>query len=221
MDNLKFTEDEIQRYARHITLPQVGGLGQRKLMNAKVLVIGAGGLGSPLLLYLAAAGVGNIGIIDDDKVELSNLQRQIIHKTNKIGSYKTDSAKETILSINPNINIMTYKERFSIFNAENIISQYDIVADGSDNFGTRFLANDTCFLTKKTLIKIKHQALEWEYFLNWSETTKTLRDLQIQTFQYLQWVNLRKILLKILMIKKIHIQKNHFLENFILIMEKY
>ena len=152
MDDLGFSEDEIQRYARHITLPQVGGLGQRKLMNAKVLVIGAGGLGSPLLLYLAAAGVGNIGIIDDDKVELSNLQRQIIHKTNKIGSHKTDSAKETILSINPNINIMTYKERFSIFNAENIISQYDIVADGSDNFGTRFLANDTCFLTKKTLV---------------------------------------------------------------------
>ena len=107
MTNLGFTEDEIQRYARHITLPQVGGIGQRKLINAKVLVIGAGGLGSPLLLYLAAAGVGTIGIIDDDKVELSNLQRQIIHKTNMIGTHKTDSAKETILSINPNIKVIT------------------------------------------------------------------------------------------------------------------
>ena len=152
MSDLEFTEDEIQRYARHITLPQVGGIGQRKLMNAKVLVIGAGGLGSPLLLYLAAAGLGTIGIIDDDKVELSNLQRQIIHKTNKIGAHKTDSAKETILSINPNINIITYKERFSISNAEKIISKYDIVADGSDNFGTRFLANDVCFLSKTTLV---------------------------------------------------------------------
>ena len=152
MTNLEFTEDEIQRYARHITLPQVGGVGQRKLMNAKVLVIGAGGLGSPLLLYLAAAGVGTIGIIDDDKVELSNLQRQIIHKSNMIGAHKTDSAKETILSINPNIKVITYKKRFSFSNAEDIVSKYDIVADGSDNFGTRFLVNDVCFLTKKTLV---------------------------------------------------------------------
>ena len=152
MTNLEFTEDEIQRYARHITLPQVGGIGQRKLMNAKVLVIGAGGLGSPLLLYLAAAGIGTIGIIDDDKVELSNLQRQIIHKNSMIGTHKTDSAKETILSINPNIKVITYKKRLTFSNAEDIVSKYDIVADGSDNFGTRFLVNDTCFLTKKILV---------------------------------------------------------------------
>ena len=152
MTNIEFTEDEIQRYARHITLPQVGGIGQRKLMNAKVLAIGAGGLGSPLLLYLAAAGVGTIGIIDDDKVELSNLQRQIIHKTSMIGTYKTDSAKTTILTINPNINVITYKKRFTFSNAEAIVSKYDIVADGSDNFGTRFLVNDACFLTKKPLV---------------------------------------------------------------------
>lgn len=152
MSDFDFTEDEIQRYARHITLPQVGGVGQRKLMNAKVLVIGAGGLGSPLLLYLAAAGVGTIGIIDDDLVELSNLQRQIIHKTNKVGTPKTDSAKETILSINPNINVITYKERFTIYNAEKIASNFDIVADGSDNFGTRFLANDVCYLLKIPLV---------------------------------------------------------------------
>jgi adenylyltransferase/sulfurtransferase len=152
VSDFDFTEDEIQRYARHITLPQVGGVGQRKLMNAKVLVIGAGGLGSPLLLYLAAAGVGTIGIIDDDLVELSNLQRQIIHKTNKVGTAKTDSAKETILSINPNINVITYKERFTIYNAEKIASNFDIVADGSDNFGTRFLTNDVCYLLKIPLV---------------------------------------------------------------------
>ena len=152
MNDLGFTEEEIQRYARHITLPQVGGTGQRKLIDSKVLVIGAGGLGSPVLLYLAAAGVGTIGIIDDDKVELSNLQRQIIHTNNNINNYKTDSAKEAILSINPNIKVITYKERFTFKNAENIVSDYDIVADGSDNFGTRFLANDVCYLQHKTLV---------------------------------------------------------------------
>ena len=152
MNDLGFTEEEIQRYARHITLPQVGGTGQRKLIDSKVLVIGAGGLGSPVLLYLAAAGVGTIGIIDDDKVELSNLQRQIIHTNNNINKYKTDRAKEAILSINPNIKVITYKERFTFKNAENIVSDYDIVADGSDNFGTRFLANDVCYLQHKTLV---------------------------------------------------------------------
>jgi len=152
MSDLGFTDEEIQRYARHITLPQVGGIGQRKLINSKVLVIGAGGLGSPLLLYLAAAGVGTIGIIDDDKVELSNLQRQIIHTNKSINTYKTDSAKEAILSINPNTKVTTYKERFTYRNAEDIVSDYDIIADGSDNFGTRFLANDVCYLKRKTLV---------------------------------------------------------------------
>ena len=152
MKDFDFTEEEIQRYARHITLPQVGGMGQKKLMQAKVLVVGAGGLGSPLLLYLAAAGVGTIGIIDDDKVELSNLQRQIIHKNKNLGKYKTISAKEGVLSINPNINVITYKERLNFLNAESIINQFDIVADGSDNFATRFLVNDTCYLLKKTLV---------------------------------------------------------------------
>ena len=152
MNDLGFTDEEIERYARHITLPQVGGIGQRKLINSKVLVIGAGGLGSPLLLYLAAAGVGTIGIIDDDKVELSNLQRQIIHTNDNINIHKTDSAKKAILAINPNINVITYKERFSVKNAEDIVSKFDIVADGSDNFGTRFLANDVCYLKNKTLV---------------------------------------------------------------------
>tara|TARA_B100000686_G_scaffold101382_1_gene108568 strand:- start:15476 stop:16282 length:807 start_codon:yes stop_codon:yes gene_type:complete len=152
MNDLDFTEEEIHRYARHITLPQVGGKGQKKLMQSKVLVIGAGGLGSPLLLYLAAAGVGTIGIIDNDKVELSNLQRQIIHKNSNIGINKTISAKESILSINPNIKVITYSERLNISNAENIIKNFDIIADGSDNFGTRFLTNDVCYLLKKTLV---------------------------------------------------------------------
>ena len=152
MTNFDFTEEEIQRYARHITLPQVGGKGQRQLMNSKVLVIGAGGLGSPLLLYLAAAGIGTIGIIDDDKVELSNLQRQIIHKNKNIGMPKTLSAKKSILSINPNINVITYNERFNVINANKILKNYDIIADGSDNFGTRFLVNDTCYLLNKTLV---------------------------------------------------------------------
>jgi len=152
MSDLGFTDEEIQRYARHITLPQVGGIGQRKLINSKVLVIGAGGLGSPLLLYLAAAGIGTIGIIDDDKVELSNLQRQIIHTNDNINAYKTDSAKEAILAINPNIEVIAYKERLTFKNAEDIISNYDIIADGSDNFGTRFLTNDVCYLKRKTLV---------------------------------------------------------------------
>ena len=152
MNNIDFTEEEIQRYARHITLPQVGGVGQKKLMKAKVLIIGAGGLGSPLLLYLAAAGVGTIGIIDDDIVELSNLQRQIIHKNKNIGIDKTKSAKESILSINPNIKVITYKERLNLKNAEKIIKNFDIIADGSDNFGTRFLTNDVCYFLKKTLV---------------------------------------------------------------------
>ena len=152
MDNFNFTEEEIQRYARHITLPQVGGVGQKKLMEAKVLIIGAGGLGSPLLLYLAAAGVGTICIIDDYKVELSNIQRLIIHKNKNIGIDKTKSAKESILSINPNIKVITYNERLNIKNAEKIIKNFDIVADGSDNFGTRFLTNDVCYFLKKTLV---------------------------------------------------------------------
>ena len=152
MNDTDFTEEEIQRYARHITLPQVGGKGQKKIIQSKVLVIGAGGLGSPLLLYLAAAGVGTIGIIDDDKVELSNLQRQIIHKNENIGINKTISAKESILSINPNTKVITYDERLNVSNAEKIIKNFDIIADGSDNFGTRFLTNDVCYFLEKTLV---------------------------------------------------------------------
>lgn len=149
---MDFTEEQLQRYARHILLPEVGGEGQAKLLNAKVLVVGAGGLGAPVLLYLAAAGVGTIGIVDDDVVDLSNLQRQIIHSTKTIDVAKVDSAKERLLAINPNLNINIHQLRLNVDNITGIISDYDIVADGTDNFATRFLINDACYFEKKTLI---------------------------------------------------------------------
>lgn len=149
---MSLTDDQLERYARHIILKEVGGSGQQKLLNAKVLVIGAGGLGSPLLMYLAAAGVGTIGIIDDDQVDLSNLQRQIIHMTKALGSEKVTSAKNIIADINPDINVITYAKRLDDGNAEDIISGYDIVADGCDNFTTRFLVNDACLKNKIPLI---------------------------------------------------------------------
>lgn len=138
------TDDQLDRYARHLILKQVGGAGQQTLLSSRVLVIGAGGLGSPLLLYLAAAGVGNIGIIDDDHVDMSNLQRQVIHTTDHVGSLKTDSAKEMIRQINPDVTITPFSERLSPENAERIMADYDIIADGCDNFETRFLINDIC-----------------------------------------------------------------------------
>ncbi len=144
--------EQIDRYARHLVLKEVGGPGQQKLLAAKVLIIGAGGLGSPLALYLAAAGVGTIGIVDDDKVSLSNLQRQIIHNNADVGRLKTESARETIEALSPDINVIPYAERLTSANAMDIISGFDIVADGSDNFETRYLVNDACFLARKTLV---------------------------------------------------------------------
>jgi molybdopterin-synthase adenylyltransferase len=149
---MALSDDQLERYARHVILKEVGGPGQQKLMRAKVLVIGAGGLGSPLLMYLAAAGVGTIGIIDDDTVDLSNLQRQIIHTTPDLNRTKTDSAKSTIQSLNPDINVIAYAERLTSDNAADIIKKYDIVADGCDNFTTRFLVNDLCLHNKIPLI---------------------------------------------------------------------
>lgn len=149
---MSLSDDQLERYARHIILKEVGGPGQQKLMKARVLVIGAGGLGSPLMMYLAAAGVGTIGIIDDDDVDLSNLQRQIIHMTPSLGSKKVLSAKKTINELNPEINVITYAERLDENNADDIISAYDIVADGCDNFTTRFLVNDICMKNKLPLI---------------------------------------------------------------------
>jgi adenylyltransferase/sulfurtransferase len=149
---MALSDDELKRYARHIVLHEVGGPGQQKLKAAKVLVIGAGGLGSPVIFYLAAAGVGTIGVVDNDTVSLSNLQRQILHTTDRVGMPKTASARETVHALNPHINLVEHVTRIDASNALEIIAQYDIVADGSDNFPTRFLVSDACYLAKKILV---------------------------------------------------------------------
>jgi adenylyltransferase/sulfurtransferase len=150
--DLDFTEDEIRRYSRHILLDEVGGIGQARLKAAKVLVIGAGGLGSPLVLYLAAAGIGTIGIVDDDRVEISNLQRQIAHTTARIGASKVASAAEAAGALNPGVVIEPHAMRLDADNALDLITRYDIVCDGTDNFATRFLVADACALAKRTLV---------------------------------------------------------------------
>ncbi|HWE18897.1 MAG TPA: molybdopterin-synthase adenylyltransferase MoeB [Hyphomicrobiaceae bacterium] len=149
---MALTALEIERYKRHLVLREVGGQGQQKLKAARVLVIGAGGLGSPLLMYLAAAGVGAIGIIDDDRVSLDNLQRQIVHGTPQIGVPKVASAAETIARLNPHVAVETYDQRINAENALSLIGRYDIVADGSDNFATRYLVSDACYLARKPLV---------------------------------------------------------------------
>ena len=149
---MELSELEIQRYSRHIILQDVGGKGQLKLKRAKVLLIGAGGLGSPAGLYLAAAGIGTIGLVDGDVVDLSNLQRQIMHSTATLGKPKVESGKQTLSAINPEITVNAYHQLVDTDNIIPLISQYDIVLDGSDNFTTRFLVNDACFFAKKTLI---------------------------------------------------------------------
>jgi adenylyltransferase/sulfurtransferase len=150
--DLDFTEDEIHRYSRHILLAEVGGIGQAKLKAARVLVIGAGGLGSPLALYLAAAGIGTIGIVDDDRVELSNLQRQIAHTTDRIGAPKAESAALAARAINPDIRIEPHDTRLTPDNALDLIRRYDLVCDGTDNFASRFMIADACVLAKRTLV---------------------------------------------------------------------
>lgn len=146
---IDLTEEQIERYSRHILLEDVGVEGQEKILNAKVLVIGAGGLGAPVSLYLAAAGVGTIGIVDADNVDLSNLQRQVIHFTGDVGKPKVESAKEKMLAINPDVNVITYKEFLYSENALDIIKDYDFVIDGTDNFPVKFLINDACVMLKK------------------------------------------------------------------------
>ncbi len=144
---MPFSDDQVQRYSRHILLKGVGGRGQRRLLNAKVLVVGAGGLGSPIALYLAAAGVGTLGIIDADTVELSNLQRQVIHHTPDVGKTKVQSAAEKIARINPDVTVMPYEYRLTKDNILDRISEYDFVVEGTDNFPTKFLVNDACILS--------------------------------------------------------------------------
>lgn len=149
---MALSDTELERYARHIVLREVGGAGQAKLKAARVLVVGAGGLGSPAILYLAAAGVGDIGIADFDTVSLSNLQRQIAHRTGDIGLAKTRSAAANATAINPEVKIHEHDIRIDAQNVAALIAEYDIVADGSDNFATRFLLNDACYFANKTLV---------------------------------------------------------------------
>ncbi len=145
-------DDQIDRYARHLILPEIGGAGQQKLLGAKVLVVGAGGLGAPVLMYLAAAGVGTLGIVDDDQVDLSNLQRQVIHTTRSVGIDKVDSAASMITALNSDVSIIPYKERLNQQNAAKIIQEFDIVGDGTDNFETRFFVNDACYHARVPLV---------------------------------------------------------------------
>ncbi|GBE57776.1 putative adenylyltransferase/sulfurtransferase MoeZ [bacterium BMS3Abin01] len=147
------TEEEIERYSRHIILPEVGGRGQQKLKEASVLVVGAGGLGSPALLYLTAAGVGRIGIIEDDVVDLTNLQRQVLHATADVGKPKAQSASETMKQINPLVEVDVYRERLNKDNILPLVEKYDVVVDGVDNFPTRYLINDACVMKKKALVE--------------------------------------------------------------------
>lgn len=144
--------EELQRYARHIVLREVGGPGQAALKRARVLVIGAGGLGAPVLVYLAAAGVGTLGVIDDDTVTLSNLQRQVIHATPDLGRAKVQSAAERLKALNPHVTVHALAQRIDAGNALRIVNDYDLVADGSDNFETRYLVSDACFFARKPLV---------------------------------------------------------------------
>ncbi len=149
---MALTQEEIQRYARHLTLPEVGVKGQEKLKAAKILMIGAGGLGSPMAVYLAAAGVGTLGIIDNDVVDFSNLQRQIVHGTKDVDRYKVDSATESIHDINPDVKVVGYKERLTRENIQRILPEYDFIVDGTDNFQTRYLVNDACVFANKPFV---------------------------------------------------------------------
>ena len=149
---MALSEKQEMRYARHLILDEVGEEGQEKLLNSRVLVVGAGGLGSPLLMYLAAAGVGTLGVVDDDAVDITNLQRQIAHPTESVGRPKVDSAAATIAAINPEIRVERHKLRLDAKNADALVARYDLVADGSDNFATRYVLNEACFRLRKPLV---------------------------------------------------------------------
>jgi adenylyltransferase/sulfurtransferase len=149
---LGFTEEQIHRYARHIVLPQLGGKGQRKLLDARVLVVGVGGLGSPVSLYLAAAGVGTLGLVDNDVVDISNLQRQVVHRNDKVGQPKVASAAEALRGLNPDVNVIQHQVTFTSANAMELVAGYDLVVECSDNFPSKYLANDACVLANKPLV---------------------------------------------------------------------
>jgi molybdopterin-synthase adenylyltransferase len=149
---MELDEAQFERYARHLILDEVGEEGQRRLLQSRVLVVGAGGLGSPVLLYLAAAGVGTIGIVDSDRVDLTNLQRQIVHATTRVGTLKVESARTTLAAINPEVRVEAHPERLTVENAAALVGSYDLVADGSDNFATRYLLTDSCCRLEKPLV---------------------------------------------------------------------
>jgi molybdopterin/thiamine biosynthesis adenylyltransferase len=149
---MPLTDEELDRYARHLVLRQVGGPGQARIRNSRVLVVGAGGLGSPVALYLAAAGIGRIGLVDDDRVSLSNLQRQILFRTADVGRPKVEAGAEALGALNPGVRVDMHPVRLTSANALALIADYDLIADGSDNFATRFLLNDACFFAGKTLV---------------------------------------------------------------------
>ncbi len=149
---MDFTEEQIERYSRHIILPEVGGLGQAKIREASVFIVGAGGLGAPAAMYLAAAGIGKLGIIDDDAVDLSNLQRQVIHHTKDVGAHKAESAKDKVNRMNPDVEVVTYHDRLMAANARELVADYQYILDGTDNFASKFLINDLSVLTGKPLV---------------------------------------------------------------------
>lgn len=149
---MTLTDPQFHRYARHLILDEVGEDGQAKLLAARVLVVGAGGLGSPILMYLAAAGIGTLGVVDDDEVDLTNLQRQIVHSTANVGMAKVKSAVESLAAINPEVRVTPHRLRLAAANAHDLIHEYDLVCDGSDNFATRFLLNDACFFARRPLV---------------------------------------------------------------------
>jgi molybdopterin/thiamine biosynthesis adenylyltransferase len=161
---MELSDEQFHRYARHLILDEVGEDGQEKLLASRVLVVGAGGLGAPLLMYLAAAGVGTLGIVDDDEVDLTNLQRQVVHATGSVGRKKTESAKDTLAALNPGINVVTHDVRLTGENAEEILAGYDLVADGSDNFETRYLLNDACYRSGMPLVAAAMLRFEGQLF---------------------------------------------------------
>lgn len=171
------TPDEVERYSRHLIIPEIGTLGQRRLKNAKVLVIGAGGLGSPALLYLAAAGVGTLGIIDDDDVDLSNLQRQVIHGVADVGRPKTESARDAIAALNPLVDVRLHNVRLDASNALELFAGYDLIIDGADNFATRYLVNDAAAILGKPYVWGSIFRFDGQVSVFWEQHGPTYRDL--------------------------------------------
>ena len=173
----QLTSQEVQRYSRHLLIPQIGAIGQRRLTNAKVLIIGAGGLGSPVLLYLAAAGVGTLGIIDDDTVDLSNLQRQIIHRVQDVARPKLDSARDAIAALNPLVEVRLHPARLTAVNALELFAEYDLIVDGSDNFATRYLVNDAAAIVGKPCVWGSVLRFDGQVSVFWQQHGPTYRDL--------------------------------------------